>query len=110
LRRADNRITTARGQWLRYVFDCGNAALPLEGVIGGGDSGGPNFIDLNGTPTLVGITHGLDGSMEDVLNFRSGKFRQGLCGQTFASTRVSFYAQWIDEVTREPSASTRGTT
>jgi hypothetical protein len=110
LRRADNRIATARGQWLRYVFDCGNAALPLEGVVGGGDSGGPNLIEAGGTQTLAGITHGLDGSMEDVMNFRSGNFRQGLSGQTFASTRVSFYAQWIDEVTREPSAPTRGTT
>lgn len=101
LRRAENRIISARGPWLRYVFDCGDAALPLEGVIGGGDSGGPNLIKVNGSWTLAGINHGLDGSLEDLLNTRSGKFRQGVCGQTFASTRVSFYAHWIDEVTRE---------
>lgn len=32
LRRAENRISDASGPWLRYDFDCGSTALPLEGV------------------------------------------------------------------------------
>jgi len=97
LRRAQNRITKADGAWIRYVFDCNADALPLEGVIGGGDSGGPVLINVDGVWTLAGVTHGLDGSIKDVLNLRSGHFKQGLCGQTYASTRVSFFAHWIAE-------------
>jgi hypothetical protein len=100
LRRAENRITDAKGPWLRYVFDCGTSALPLEGVIAGGDSGGPLLIEVNGKWVLAGLAHGLDGSLEDVSRTRSGNFRLGVCGQTFASTRVAFYAGWIDETMR----------
>jgi hypothetical protein len=97
LRRAENRITNASGPWLRYVFDCDATALPLEGALGGGDSGGPLLIKSAGRWTLAGLTHGLDGSLEDVLHLRAGDLRQGVCGQTFANTRLSFFAQWIDE-------------
>jgi len=97
LRRAENRITSADGPWLRYVFDCGAAALPLEGAIAGGDSGGPVLINESGKWILAGLSHGLDGSLEDVQHTRAGDFHQGVCGQTFASTRVSFYTHWIDQ-------------
>jgi hypothetical protein len=95
LRRAENRIVSADGPWLRYVFDCGAEALPLEGVIGSGDSGGPVLIKVKGQWTLAGITHGLDGSLRDVQALEAGKFSQGLCGQTFASARLSYFADWI---------------
>lgn len=95
LRRADNQITDAHGPWLRYKFDCGSQALPLEGAIAGGDSGGPLLIKVDGKWTLAGMTHGLDGSLKDVLAVRHGTFKQGVCGQTFASTRISFFAKWI---------------
>lgn len=97
LRRAENRITSASGPWIRYVLDCDGSALPLEGATAGGDSGGPLLIKVNGEWALVGITHGLDGSLDDIRHTRNGDFRLGVCGQTFASTRVSFYAGWIDE-------------
>lgn len=100
LRRAENRITSANGPWLRYVFDCGAGALPLEGVIAGGDSGGPVLIKAGGKWILAGVTHGLDGSLDDVLATRAGTFKLGVCGQTFASTRVSFFAKWIDGTMR----------
>jgi hypothetical protein len=100
LRRAENRISDASGPWLRYVFDCDATALPLEGAIGGGDSGGPMLINSNGSWALAGLTHGLDGSLQDVLSMRAGHLRQGVCGQTFASTRLSFFAHWIDETIR----------
>ncbi|GAA4764831.1 hypothetical protein GCM10023219_06980 [Stakelama sediminis] len=95
LRRAENRITDAHGPWLRYVFDCGSRALPLEGVIAGGDSGGPVLIKVDGKWMLAGVTHGLDGSSADVAATRAGIFKQGVCGQTFASTRISFFTKWI---------------
>ncbi len=102
LRRAENRITHASGPWIRYVFDCDPSALPLEGAIAGGDSGGPLLIKAHGQWVLLGITHGLDGSLDDVRHARNGDLRQGVCGQTFASTRVSFYARWIDETIHGP--------
>jgi hypothetical protein len=103
LRRAENRITDARGPWLRYVFDCGREALPLEGVAAGGDSGGPMVIRADGSWVLVGLTHGLDGSLKDVLATRAGTFKQGTCGQTFASVRISFFAEWIADRIRPTS-------
>jgi len=96
-RRAQNRITKADGPWIRYVFDCNSDALPLEGVIGFGDSGGPVVISVNGIWTLAGLAHGLDGTFKEALAVRAGAFKQGLCGQTFASARVSFFAHWIAE-------------
>ncbi|GET25549.1 hypothetical protein NT017_18780 [Prolixibacter sp. NT017] len=48
LRRAYNRITKAHGQFLDYRFDCDPEALPLEGVLGDGDSGGPVLIQADG--------------------------------------------------------------
>ncbi|MBS0278549.1 MAG: trypsin-like serine protease [Proteobacteria bacterium] len=100
LRRAENRIVSAHGPWLRYVFDCSNSALPLEGVIAGGDSGGPALINVNGQWTLAGVTHGLDGTLQDDLAVRAGTFKQGVCGQTFASTRISYFAGWIANTIR----------
>jgi hypothetical protein len=106
LRRAQNRISKAEGPWIRYVFDCGTDALPLEGVIGGGDSGGPVLINVDGKWILAGLAHGLDGSIKDVLATRAGGFKQGLCGQTFASTRVSFFAHWIADTIGASSSDT----
>lgn len=102
LRRAFNRIVEANGQWLYYTFDCGSQALPLEGVIGGGDSGGPVLIQDNGVWKLAGLAQGLDGKKTDLLAMRAGKFRTGVCGQDFSSSRVSHYAQWIEETTASP--------
>jgi len=95
LRRAYNRITAAKNQWLFYKFDCGSDALPLEGTTSNGDSGGPVLINDHGTWKLAGITQGLNGTKSDLLAMRAGTFRMGLCGQVVSDTRVSFYARWI---------------
>lgn len=102
LRRAYNRITSAKGQWLDYKFDCGSDALPLEGVMGGGDSGGPVLIRDRGVWMLAGVSKGLIGNKADLLAFRNGTFRQGICGQEFTNSRVSFYAKWIEDTIKSP--------
>jgi len=96
LRRAYNRITVAKNQWLFYKFDCGSDALPLEGMTSNGDSGGPVLIEDHGTWKLAGIAQGLDGTTADLLAMRAGTFRMGLCGQVVSDTRVSFYVRWIE--------------
>jgi hypothetical protein len=56
LRRAYNRIVSAEGRWLAYRFDAPPNAMPLEGVLGHGDSGGPVLMQVNGQWALVGIS------------------------------------------------------
>ena len=97
LRRAYNRIVAAENQWLYYKFDCGKAALPLEGMTASGDSGGPVMIKDHGTWKLAGVAQGLDGTKSDLLAMRAGTFRMGLCGQVVSATRVSFYRSWIED-------------
>lgn len=99
LRRAYNRINRAEGQWVDYRFDCGPNALPLEGVLGDGDSGGPVLIKSGGQWRLAGVSdwkqwpHGHD------------NFAAGVCGQEFSNSRISYYAAWIDEVIKSQSRS-----
>jgi hypothetical protein len=97
LRRAYNRIVEANGQWIYYTFDCGSQALPLEGVTGDGDSGGPVLISDNGVWKLAGLAQGLYGKKSDLLAMRAGTFRLGVCGQQISSSRVSYYARWIED-------------
>lgn len=100
LRRAQNKVIRADGPWLDFKFDCGSGALVLGGATAGGDSGGPVTIDADGHTYLAGITHGLDGTADEVKHLagqmQDGSFRLGLCGQSFAAARLSFYAPWID--------------
>jgi len=97
LRRAYNRIVAANNQWLYYKSDCGRAALPLEGIMASGDSGGPVLINDHGTWKLAGIAQGLNGTKSDLMAMRDGTFRMGACGQELSNTRVSFYARWIED-------------
>jgi len=93
LRRAFNRITSAHDRWLCYVFDAPPAALPLEGALGNGDSGGPLLIEADGQWVLAGM-----GAWKvvsgDVRTARPGRY-----GQTACNVRLSHYADWIEEMT-----------
>ena len=56
LRRADNKVSSAHGRWLCYMFDKPPNALPLEGGSGSGDSGGPVLIQADNDWLLAGLT------------------------------------------------------
>jgi hypothetical protein len=89
LQRYSNQITDASKQWLRYTFDKENKALPLEGTIGSGDSGGAAVVFLNNTPVLVGMAswREFDGNVEE--------YSFGHYGETAVLTRVSYFKDWI---------------
>lgn len=95
LRRAFNRITSAYDRWLCYVFDAPPEALPLEGALGNGDSGGPVLVEHDGQWLLAG-----QGSWKvvqgNVLTARPGRYEQVTC-----NVRMSHYAEWIRRVMDE---------
>jgi len=92
LRRAFNRIETADGPWLTYRFDSGAKALPLEGVMGNGDSGGPVLIQDHGAWKLAAVASWKrwDGDLAEL--------KSGLYGLVSYQTRLSWYRPWIEQV------------
>jgi len=92
LRRAFNKVTSAHDRWFCYVFDEPPAALPLEGVMGNGDSGGPALIQAGGQWLLAGLASWkvLQGN---VLTARPGRY-----GQVACNVRLSHYIPWIEQV------------
>lgn len=92
---ASNRITEA-GRRLRVVFDDprdrAKLALPLEGMPGLGDSGGPALLRSGIGLTLAGITVGeIEG--EDFSEETQGKY-----GSVAIYERVSRHLDWIASV------------
>jgi hypothetical protein len=97
LRRAFNKITSAHDRWFCYVFDHPSTALPLEGVPGSGDSGGPALIEIKDQWLLAGLVSWgpVDGDAR--------AFRPGLYGRTSCNVRLSYYADWIAGVMSAPN-------
>lgn len=85
LRSAENVITAVEERALVYTFDSGDAALPLEGMLGNGDSGGPVLVQSDGRWELVGLARG-----------RLSTSPPGFYGQQSHQIRVSYYLPWID--------------
>jgi chymotrypsin len=92
LRRAYNQVASADGRWLSVQFDRPPEAHALEGMSGGGDSGGPLLIERDGAWTLAGLT-----SWQFVRGDLSA-FQPGHYGQVSYQVRLSHYADWIDSV------------
>jgi len=92
LRRAFNRITGVQGQWLCYIFHEPASALPLEGISGDGDSGGPVLVQVKGQWEVAGLASWKRGKDNAIL------LHPGFYGQTNYNVRLSHYANWIDSV------------
>ncbi len=92
LRRAFNRIESAEGRWLTYRFDQGDEGLPLEGMLGNGDSGGPVLIRDQDGGKLAGLAS-WKWWTGDIADFKAGHY-----GQVSYQTRLSHYADWVESV------------
>ena len=88
LRKAENKIENTSQTELFFVFDKGDKALPLEGVSGNADSGGPAYKVINGQYYVYGISSRADSPTLNV----------GEYGVTEIYSRVSYHASWIDSV------------
>jgi hypothetical protein len=90
LRRAQNRVLSAKGGDLGFRFDSGEQAEPLEGVSGNGDSGGPAYVQRQGRYWLLGVSSRTDSWLRAV----------GEYGVKELYTRVSAYQDWMRTVMR----------
>lgn len=90
LRRAENSVMFA-GKWLEFLFDdprtLDSPALPLEGVPGLGDSGGPALLDGPEGLVLVGVALG---EIDNPTALEQGRY-----GAVSLYERVSSHYQWI---------------
>lgn len=87
LRKAYNTVQRADGALLQFVFHQGGEALPLEGIGGGGDSGGPAYIQQEGEFWVLGV------SSRGEFGSTIGKY-----GNREYYSRVSYFTDWIDRV------------
>jgi hypothetical protein len=88
LRKAQNTIIAAEGPLVKFIFNRGEDALPLEGVSGGGDSGGPAFIKSIDGFEVLGISSRPEGEFSKI----------GVYNIKEVYTRVSFFQSWISAI------------
>ncbi len=96
MRRAQNTVMNA-GKWLEFLFDdpreANSLALPLEGVPGLGDSGGPALIETPRGLMIMGVALGeINNPLAD---------QQGAYGSISLYERVSTHYDWILQVIEE---------
>ena len=88
LNHAENIIDGVGKRWLVFDFDApGKGALPLEGISGPGDSGGPAFVNTPSGMKVAGVSS----------HQRNNYFGEGLYNVEEYYTRASTYKQWINQ-------------
>ncbi|MCJ8273641.1 MAG: TonB family protein [Psychrosphaera sp.] len=96
LNHAENIIEETSKLWLKFDFDApGHNALPLEGISGPGDSGGPALVN---TPTgykVAGVSS----------HQRNNEQGEGLYNVEEYYTRTSAHQQWIDTTIKQSDVS-----
>lgn len=74
------------------MFDEPPAALPLEGILGNGDSGGPALVQVEDRWLLAGL------ASWKVVQGHVMTTRPGRYGQIACNVRLSHYIEWIESV------------
>lgn len=92
LRTMTNRIDLAEGNWLSITLDNKDQGLPLEGIDGSGDSGGPLIIEKDGQAYLAGLFSW------DYVEGDLKSFKHGLYGGKSYQVRLSSYQAWIRSI------------
>jgi len=93
LRKAENRIEKTSEKELFFVFDKGDKALPLEGVSGNADSGGPAYKMIDGQYYVYGVSSRADSPTLNV----------GEYGVSEIYSKISYHASWIDSIVADNS-------
>lgn len=96
-RGATNTIIGTSEHWIEFKFNQAEEATEIEGISGGGDSGGPAFITVDSQLYVAGVSSHQD----------HGEHKVGSYGVTEYYTRVSRYSDWVNEViaNTEPGSS-----
>ncbi len=96
----NNHIEGVQGNYLKMRFDHPGKGLPLEGIHGSGDSGGPTVIEQKGQRYLIGIQafRDYEGELKD--------FKGGLYGSVSVLCRVSAFNDWIDSTIQKETTKT----
>lgn len=106
LRRAFNVIAGADARYVWYRFDAPPSALPLEGITGSGDSGGPLLIGDGHSRQLVGLASWSRYPPDHPFwrKWAPGRpFVEGLYGEIGYAVRISGYVPWIEGVMSAPA-------
>jgi hypothetical protein len=106
LRRAFNVVVGADARYVWYRFDPPPSALPLEGITGSGDSGGPLLIGDGSSRQLVGLASWskYPPGHPFLSKWAPGRpFVQGLYGVISYDVRISSYIHWIEGVISAPA-------
>jgi hypothetical protein len=106
LRRAFNGMAGADARYVWYRFDPPPSALPLEGVMGSGDSGGPLLVGTGSARQLVGLASWskYPPGHPFLSKWKPGRpFVEGLYGVDAYAVRISSYIQWIEGVMSAPA-------
>ncbi|MGF1492664.1 MAG: trypsin-like serine protease [Microcoleaceae cyanobacterium] len=93
-RLATNQITQTDGNYLIFKFEDPESgkALPLEGVNGPGDSGGPALVETENGSQIIGV------SSRGEYPENAPDDREGRYGWTEYYVRISKMRSWIDRV------------
>jgi hypothetical protein len=95
LRAAHNAVVGVLEQWLQFIFDRDANALPLEGISGPGDSGGPAYLVSTNLVCLIGVS--------SWQNAESTNWEEGKYGVIEHYSRIAYFRDWIEKTLLQTS-------
>lgn len=95
LRAVHNAVVGVLEQWLQFIFDRDANALPLEGISGPGDSGGPAYLVSTNLVCLIGVS--------SWQNAESTNWEEGKYGVIEHYSRIAYFRDWIEKTLLQTS-------